>query len=89
MTQGRDGAPTPQPVEDEASLGDRVRMGVGVIAIAALLLFFLQNLQEVQMHFLWFDWDTRLIFALLVSSIVGGVAAWLVGVLRRRQRARG
>ena len=89
MTQSR-GTPIPEAADGGASLGHRIRMGAGVVAIAALLLFFLQNLQEVRMHFLWFDWDTRLIFALFVSSAVGGVAAWLVGALRRRgQRARG
>lgn len=90
MTEERGGARVPQPKEGGTSLGHQIRLGAGVVAIAALLLFFLQNLQEVRMHFLWFDWDTRLIFALLVSSVVGGVAAWLVGALRRReQRAHG
>ena len=87
MTQSR-GAQIPEPVDDRPSLGHQLRMGAGVVAIAALLLFFLQNLQEVRMHFLWFDWDTRLIFALLASAIVGGVAAWLIGALRRRGRPR-
>ena len=88
MTQSKstEAIEAPEP----ASLGRQIRMGAGVVATAALLLFFLQNLQEVRMHFLWFDWHTRLIFALLVSSVVGGVTAWLAGALRRRgQRARG
>jgi uncharacterized integral membrane protein len=88
MTQSS-GAQIPEAVDSGATLGQQVRMGAGVVAIGALLLFFLQNLQEVRMHFLWFDWDTRLIFALLVSAVVGGVGAWLVGTLRRRgQRTR-
>ena len=89
MTESR-GTQIPEATERGATLGHQLRMGAGGVATAALLLFFLQNLQEVRMHFLWFDWETRLIFALLVSSVVGGVAAWLIGALRRRgQRARG
>jgi uncharacterized integral membrane protein len=84
MAQKRDGATTPQPVEPGPGLAHQIRVGTGIVAIAALLLFFAQNLQEVQMHFLWFDWSTRLIFALFVSAAVGGVASWLVGALRRR-----
>jgi uncharacterized integral membrane protein len=83
MTQSRGTQITEAP-EERASLGHQLRIGAGVVAILGLLLFFLQNLQEVRMHFLWFDWDTRLIFALLVSAVVGGVAAWLIGALRHR-----
>lgn len=89
MTRGRDGSQLPAEVDDEAGLGDQIRMVVGVVALAALLLFFVQNLQEVQMHFLWFDWNTRLLFALFASAAVGGVATWLFSALRRRaQRAK-
>ena len=84
MTQSN-GAPLPEAPEPP-SLVRQVRLGLGIIAIGALLLFFLQNLQEVKMHFLWFDWTTRLIFALLASSVVGGIASWLVGALRRRSQ---
>ena len=83
MTQSHPNQPTPAP--DEAmSLGARIRLGAGVLAIVALLLFFLQNLQQVQLHFLWFDWHTRLIFALFASAAMGGVATWLISALRRR-----
>ena len=88
MTRSRDGGQTsevPVPVEG-VGLGARLRTGAAFVAIAALGLFFFQNLQEVRMHFLWFDWDTRLIFALFVSAAAGGVAAWLIGALRRRAR---
>ena len=84
MTRSRDGGEMSEVPGDAVGIGARIRMGAGAIAIAALLLFFLQNLQEVRMHFLWFDWHTRLIFALFVSAAAGGVAAWLIGALRRR-----
>ena len=84
MTQPRDGG-APSVAPDEAmSLGARVRLAAGGFAIAALLLFFLQNLQEVRVRFLWFDLHTPLIFALFASAALGGIAAWLISALRRR-----
>jgi uncharacterized integral membrane protein len=85
MTQSR-GPQIPETGDEEASVGARIRMGAGVVAVAALALFFLQNLQEVQLHFLWFDWHTRLLWALLASAAAGGVATWLFEALRRRAR---
>ena len=83
MTQSRPNQPLPTP--DEAmSLGSRIRLGAGAVAIAALVLFFLQNLQEVRVRFLWFDVHTALIFALFASAVMGGVATWLISTLRRR-----
>jgi uncharacterized integral membrane protein len=85
MTQSR-GTHAPEEVESGATLGQQIRLGASIAAIAALVLFFLQNLQEVEMHFLWFDWDTRLIFALVASSGLGALAAWLTSAIRRRGR---
>ncbi len=74
------------PVERTTLVG-RVRLIVGLVALAALVLFLLQNLQDVEVHFLWFDWSTRLLWALLVSAIVGALAAVVLGTLvRRRER---
>jgi uncharacterized integral membrane protein len=86
MTRERNGSQAPIEIEGAAGFGDQVRMVVGIIALAALLLFFVQNLQEVQMHFLWFDWNTRLLFALFASAAVGGIATWLFSALRRRAK---
>ncbi|MDP9236147.1 MAG: LapA family protein [Chloroflexota bacterium] len=77
-----------EPVEGETSAGTMARMKValGVLALAALATFLLQNLQEVQVHFLWFDWSTRLIWALLASAAVGTLATLLISTLGRRRR---
>jgi uncharacterized integral membrane protein len=74
--------------EEETSAGPmaRMKLPLGVLALAALALFLLQNLQEVQVHFLWFDWSTRLIWALLASAAVGTLAALLISTLGRRRR---
>lgn len=60
------------------------RLIAGAIALLLLAGFFLQNMQKVQINLLWFDWETRLIWALLLSAVVGAVAAWLFGSLRSR-----
>ncbi len=87
MTRGQDER---RPiVEEEGGAGvlARVRLALAVVALAALTLFLLQNLQEVQVHFLWFDWSTRMLWALLASAAVGAViAAILFGALLRRGR---
>jgi uncharacterized integral membrane protein len=68
------------------SLWSRVKLSLGLLAAAALLLFLLQNLQDADVHFLWFDWSVRLVWALLASALFGGIvalAAWTL--LRRRE----
>lgn len=61
----------------------------GAIVVGALVLFLLQNLQRTEIHFLWFDWKTRMVFALLASAVIGSLATWLFGAFRGwRQRRR-
>ena len=72
----------------ETSLRDRIRLVAGIVALATLILFLLQNLQEVDIHFLWFDWSTRMIWALLASAIVGALAIVLFATLRRDRTQR-
>ena len=71
----------------ETSARDRIKLVVGLLALGALILFLLQNLQEVAIHFLWFDWSTRMIWALLASAIVGALAMVLFATLRRDRSA--
>lgn len=74
--------------EDATAPGVAANIGLiaGLIALAALALFLVQNLQEVQVHFLWFDWSTRMFWALLASGVSGALTAVLVGALNRRRR---
>lgn len=79
-------APMPSGPQ-EPDLGDRLKLAGAAIAGAALVLFFLQNLQEVKINFLWMDWNTQMIWALLVSALLGAVAVFLgMWVWRRRER---
>lgn len=69
-----------------APLGDRVRAGLSVAVGMVLLIFLLQNLQDVKINFLWWDWRTDMVWALLVSALFGAVATFLLTALLRRQK---
>jgi uncharacterized integral membrane protein len=83
----RVGAIEAEPADERTFLG-QVRLWGGLIGAALLLLFLLQNLQEAKVNFLWFEWQVRLVFALVGSAVLGAVTSLLVGFIRRRaQRA--
>lgn len=71
-------------IEEDRSPFASPKAIVGGAVLLLLAGFFLQNMQKVQINLLWFDWETRLIWALLMSAVVGAVAAWLFGSLRSR-----
>ena len=77
---------TPQP--DEMSFSERLRLYGGVAIIAVLILFFLQNLHEAEVRFLWFEWETRVIWALLVSAVFGAIATFSMVTIRSRKARR-
>ncbi len=66
--------------------GDRFKLIGGGVALGVLALFLLQNLQEVSIHFLWFEWSTRMIWALLASAVIGALAMVLFTTIRARRR---
>jgi uncharacterized integral membrane protein len=49
-----------------------------------LIVFFLQNREEVNVNFLWMEWTTGLIWALLASAILGALAAVAFSTIRGR-----
>jgi uncharacterized integral membrane protein len=66
----------------------RVKLSVGIAAIALLALFLLQNLQSADINFLWFSWRTRMLWALLAAAAFGGVGTILIGTFLRRHEQR-
>jgi uncharacterized integral membrane protein len=74
------------PVENQRNIGDWIKLIVGVIGGAALIIFFLQNRQEVNVNFLWMEWTTGLIWALLASAILGALSAVAFATIRARRR---
>ncbi len=82
MAQKQDPNSAPPPIEPRRAVSPRSVLGV--ISVALLGLFLLQNLQEVDVHFLWMSFSTRLTWALLASAAFGVIALAAFATLRRR-----
>lgn len=78
-------APTTQSTQSSA-----VRMSSGVVAslagAGALLVFMLQNREDVTLSFLFWDFTWPLWLLILVTALLGAVIWIGLGVLRRRRR---
>ena len=60
---------------------------IGELVIAAVLIIFaVQNRNDVRVSFLFFHWDARVIYLIIVSALLGMLLAYLLG--RRRRRVR-
>jgi uncharacterized integral membrane protein len=59
-----------------------------VLATAAMLLviFILQNLDDANIDFLFWDWDVAVALAIGISAALGFVIGWAIGRLRRRAK---
>ena len=70
---------------DTAAVERRSRAGlvIGLIALAALLLFIFQNTDDAQVDFLWFSGEIPLFMLLFITVgltlIIAVAAAWLLG----------
>ena len=78
----------PQAPVEERSVADNIRLGAGIALVLALVLFLVQNFDEAQINFLWMDWELPLVFALVLSAAVGGLATWLFTTIRGRSERR-
>ena len=81
MAQKQDQNAAPPPIGPKRAVS--IRSILGVISAAVLGLFLLQNLQEVEIHFLWMSFDTRLTWALLASTAFGVIALAALATFRR------
>ena len=60
---------------------------IGALVVAAVLITFaVQNRNDVRVSFLFFHWDARVIYVIIVSALLGMLVAYLLG--RRRRRVR-
>ena len=68
------------------------RLGGGAIAsiggLAVLVVFVVQNTEDVRFHFLWLDFTWPLWVYTIVVAVVGALAWFGLGVLRRHRRRR-
>lgn len=88
----------PLPGERQTRLsGAWTALAIGVMALAVILVFILQNLQSVEVHFVFFHGSLPLAVALLFAMILGAVVVLAFGAGRllqlrlvaRRARRRG
>jgi uncharacterized integral membrane protein len=101
-----DEGPAKQDVEDEKPLpgeaqtrlsGAWTALVVGVVVLVVILVFILQNLQSVEVHFLFLQGNLPLAVALLFAMVLGAVVVLAFGAVRilqlrmvaRRARHRG
>jgi len=65
---------------------NQMRLIVALVAATLLVIFAIQNTKEVRVSFLFFHWDARVIYVIIVSALLGMFVAYLLG--RRRRRVR-
>lgn len=75
------GAPEVQPKG-----GVPTRWVVAAIGAILLLIFAFQNSERVDVDFLVFDAQVRVVYVILVSAALGFAVGWLVGRPNRAQR---
>jgi uncharacterized integral membrane protein len=66
------------------SLTDNLKLGGGIAIIAALVIFLLQNLEDADVTFLFWEWTFPLFFALLLAAGLGAIVAWMFTTFRGR-----
>lgn len=63
------------------------KLWTGVVALIVLVVFVVQNSQEVEVDFLFTTTTTPLIFALVFAGALGALVGWLLPrVMRGRHR---
>ncbi|HLZ95088.1 MAG TPA: lipopolysaccharide assembly protein LapA domain-containing protein [Candidatus Dormibacteraeota bacterium] len=73
----------PYPGERQTRLsGAWTALVIGILALAMILVFILQNLQSVEVHFVFFQGSLPLAVALLFAMILGAVVVLAFGAGR-------
>jgi uncharacterized integral membrane protein len=82
----RAGEPPPRPRVERTGTGVMPAVVVGIVVAAAVIAFVAQNTDRVALQWLWIDFRTTPAVLVLVSLLIGVVAAVVVGALVRRSR---
>ena len=87
-----EGAGRPEPAAERTRVGAAwVAVAVGLLVLAAILVFVLQNSGRVAVRFLAFEGTLPLGVALLLATLLGAVLVLLLGsarILQLRRAAR-
>ncbi len=57
-----------------------------IVAGILLLIFFLQNLDDANVDFLFWDWDVAIAAVIGIAALLGFVIGWTFGWIRRRAK---
>jgi uncharacterized integral membrane protein len=63
-------------------------LACGLFLLIVILVFILQNLRSVKVHFFWADWSVPLAVDLLLAAVLGAMVMFTVGALRILQLRR-
>jgi uncharacterized integral membrane protein len=73
----------PLPGESQTRLsGAWTALVIGIVALVVILVFILQNLQTVEVYFLFFHWQLPLAVGLLFAMVLGAVVVLAFGAVR-------
>jgi uncharacterized integral membrane protein len=77
---------------DEGAGDHRASLGAGAIApisgVALLLVFIVQNTEDVKLDFLFWDFTWPLWLLTIVSALLGALVWFGLGVMRRHRRRK-
>lgn len=63
-----------------------IRLALAGLVIAAIVVFVLQNLDNVPVSFLSWSFDAPLIVLLALAAVTGVLVRWIIGFLRGRRK---
>jgi uncharacterized integral membrane protein len=59
-----------------------------LVAAVLLVIFILQNLDDANVDFLFWDWDVAIAVTIVVAAVLGFVIGWVFAWMRRRAKAK-
>jgi len=80
----------PSSSASDAGKGKRIGAGavLSIIGVGALVIFIVQNTNEVRLDFLWWDFTWPLWLLTLVSALLGALVWIGFGIMRRHRRRK-
>ena len=80
------------PSNTTSGSGDSRRLGAGAIAslagVGLLIVFMVQNTEDVELNFLFWDFTWPLWLLTIVSALLGALVWFGLGVIRRHRRRK-
>lgn len=59
---------------------------IALVAVAAIVIFMVQNTEQIRVHFLPWHFSLSVWLVILTAVLIGGVAWFGFGVIRRHRR---